>query len=793
MNALNAITIFGKEIEGWTLETALFWLLFAIVVITIFMVAVFAVLLHRIGRRNAEKVAEELVEYGITVNAPEGLPAMQVALINGQNQVGLAVPLVDGRATLHAVPGDYTVKLFGLPENYIAETQTLSANERQAMVEVTEKPVEEAPVAPVIVYGGAVNTSETVNTVKSVGTVAAVEQAPVVMVDYDITVNAPEELSALQVALLSGSVQVGSAVNVEEGKAVISAPAGDYTVKVFGIPDDDYTVSAELLSADKPYAVVTIDYCEDYYEDYDEDVEESESEEDEQPVEADTAEEAETVGYVINVVAPVELQSLQVALYNGNVQVGEAVNVENRMAVINAPAGDYYVKVFCLPDDDYVVSVELLSAEITQATVVITYCDDYNDNAEEVEEEVLTVAEVVENVEPELVEYTVNVEAPENLPAIQVALVNGDDQIGAAVNVIDGVATIMAESGHYTVKVFGLSEDEYEVETDLLSEEKLTATVKITAIVEEVVEEYVPEPVEVVEVKPEPIEYNVIVEAPEGLPALQIALLNGDMQVGLAVNVENGKAVFNEEAGDYALKVFGLPEGYEVSAETLSEIRTTATVKITAPVVETPQVPEVDPLIIEEESFDGGILRYDRSFKARYIQSDNEVKGWYTDLKNELLSYKKVKDRLSWKRESYNFGRNPVARLAFRGNTLCLYLPLDPAEYAESKYKVESVEDNATYIDTPCLYRIKNDKRVRYAKELIATVTEKLGAVKVERDSVDYYEPYEGLVQLINKGLIKRNIKDKSAEAIFVAKKSETDFGRAEEIAEVAVAEDENK
>ena len=680
----------------------------------------------------------ETVEYEITVIAPEELKSLQVALFNGQIQAGEAANVIDNKAIITAPVGEYIVKVFGLPDDdYEVSADLLSAENRA--VTVTVDYCEDYYVNA--------------------------DRDEKEFVDYEINVVAPEELKSLQVALYNGGNQVGAA-NVVDGKAIISAPAGDYSVKVFGLPDDDYVPNSELLSATKLSATVTIDYCEDYYDSDDAE------EEDEVSDLADSKE----VDYIISIVAPEELKSLQVALYNGNEQIGSAVNVENCMATITAPAGDYYVKVFCLPDDDYVASVELLSAEKHEATVTITYCEDYEGYDESYDEEVITVADIVEDVEPELIEYNISVDGPENLPAIQVALYNGATQIGSAVNVNDGAATIKAEAGDYTVKVFGLSEEEYEVETDLLSEDKLNATVKITAIEEEIIEEYIPEPVEVVEVKPEIVEYKVLVEAPEGLPALQIALFNGDTQIGLAVNVENGTAVFNEEAGDYAIKVFGLPEGYEATAETLSETRTTATVTVTAPAVEVPQTPESDPLIIEEESFDGGILRYDRSFKARVIQSDNDIKNWYTELKNELLSYKKVKDRLSWKRESYNCGRNSVARLAFRGNTLCLYLPLNPAAYEDSKYKVESVEDNASYEDTPCLYRIKNDKRARYAKELIATVMDNLGIVRIERDSVDYYEPYEGLVQLINKGLIKRNIKDKATEAFFTEKKDNDTF-----------------
>ena len=149
----------------------------------------------------------------------------------------------------------------------------------------------------------------------------------------------------------------------------------------------------------------------------------------------------------------------------------------------------------------------------------------------------------------------------------------------------------------------------------------------------------------------------------------------------------------------------------------------------------------------------GGVF-YNKSFKAKLIQSGDKVKSWYAALKNELLSYKKVKARMSWKRESFRFGRKIIARFGYRGNTLCIYLPLEPADYQGTKYKVEA-SDYAAYADTPCMYRIKNERRVRYAAELIAVLMGSRGIERIERMAEDYYLPYEDAETLIKEGLIK--------------------------------------
>ena len=119
-------------------------------------------------------------------------------------------------------------------------------------------------------------------------------------------------------------------------------------------------------------------------------------------------------------------------------------------------------------------------------------------------------------------------------------------------------------------------------------------------------------------------------------------------------------------------------------------------------------------------------IRYIKSFTAKLSQSEDLVKDYYTELKNYALSYKKANSRVSWHFDSINIGREQVIKFSIRGKTLCLYYALNPDDYADSKYKVEKVESKK-YSDVPCLYRIKNERRFEYAKELIDEVMKKNG------------------------------------------------------------------
>lgn len=184
---------------------------------------------------------------------------------------------------------------------------------------------------------------------------------------------------------------------------------------------------------------------------------------------------------------------------------------------------------------------------------------------------------------------------------------------------------------------------------------------------------------------------------------------------------------------------------------------------------EQPAIPPVAPFIAPPADFNAtglefenefNAMRYNRSFRARLIQSDDEVKEWYGGIKNEILSYDRVTSRISWQYESFSYRRNAVAKLFIKGKTLCLYLALNPADYEGSKFTLEDESGISQFKDTPALYRIKSEKRARYAAELIKDVCARLQTTKTDREPVDYYEPYNGTLALIKKGLVKRVIED---------------------------------
>ncbi len=175
-------------------------------------------------------------------------------------------------------------------------------------------------------------------------------------------------------------------------------------------------------------------------------------------------------------------------------------------------------------------------------------------------------------------------------------------------------------------------------------------------------------------------------------------------------------------------------------------------------VVELEDVDDEDA--IDSEVFDaklGIVIRYNKSFKAKLIQSDDTLKAYYGELKNIIMSNKKVNSRVSWACESYNRGRDKLAKFAVRGKTLYVYLALDPNDYIDSNIIVEEAQGKR-YEFTPCLIKIKNPKRFNGAKYLLEKLSEKFELVHIEREPQNYYLPYETTEALIEQKLIKELI-----------------------------------
>ena len=146
-----------------------------------------------------------------------------------------------------------------------------------------------------------------------------------------------------------------------------------------------------------------------------------------------------------------------------------------------------------------------------------------------------------------------------------------------------------------------------------------------------------------------------------------------------------------------------------------------------------------------------------RSFTANLIQSNPQVKKYYNEIKNFILSYMGVKSRISWRIESFNKGRTPLFKLKIRGKTICLYCALNPDDFDKSRYFHENI-DSKSFAGTPMLVRIKSDRGLKRAKSLCELVMQRFDiALNPKAPIIDYAGayPYDTTKHLVGRGLIK--------------------------------------
>lgn len=201
------------------------------------------------------------------------------------------------------------------------------------------------------------------------------------------------------------------------------------------------------------------------------------------------------------------------------------------------------------------------------------------------------------------------------------------------------------------------------------------------------------------------------------------------------------------------------PENAEQPVETVEETETpeetteetpetTAEQPVVADETEDDDLPIVLPII------DGRRSTLDRSFTARLSQSDNDVKTAYSAIKNELLSYKKIRSRTSWKFEAFYKGRNKCVILQLRGKKLNMYMALNATELAP-KYHAKDVSDKARYSSVPTLIKVSGSRSLLYAKQLIKLMMDNMGVEQGKYTIANYKPKYKSTKALLDEGLIK--------------------------------------
>lgn len=266
--------------------------------------------------------------------------------------------------------------------------------------------------------------------------------------------------------------------------------------------------------------------------------------------------------------------------------------------------------------------------------------------------------------------------------------------------------------------------DEPSFEDEVNEEETVTQTLEEESV-EETVEEAEEEPVEQiaeeVEESEESAETQQSEESVEQQPQSESEIDDKDDKTVIIADI----SIQEEQCDDKA------PMAEIVNEEAVG-------VGVVAAVAEEKTIdPDID---LEEVTID------DRILKARYkvvelskrlCRADENIKQYYSELKNCIMSYKGVHCRMSKKFETFTIGRFVIGKMTVRGQVLKLYLAL-LSDSLENKYYVSDVGGKGTYNKTPTMHNVKSKRGCKYGIELITDIMEGL---EIEKNPK--YEPHD--------------------------------------------------
>ncbi len=168
----------------------------------------------------------------------------------------------------------------------------------------------------------------------------------------------------------------------------------------------------------------------------------------------------------------------------------------------------------------------------------------------------------------------------------------------------------------------------------------------------------------------------------------------------------------------------------------------------------------------DEYSKDG--IKYIKSFKAKMMLASEETKEYFAKIVNGLLKYTKVKMRESQQYVTFKRGKNLLCKIAVRGKTLCVHFALEPSRL-DDKYFITDLSGVRKFAETPSMLKVKSERGVKYAFELIDAVRERFGLAenakyKESVTTADY--PSADMNTLIASGLVK--IVNENGEAVTI-------------------------
>ncbi len=133
-----------------------------------------------------------------------------------------------------------------------------------------------------------------------------------------------------------------------------------------------------------------------------------------------------------------------------------------------------------------------------------------------------------------------------------------------------------------------------------------------------------------------------------------------------------------------------------------------------------------------------------RTFIDKIKNASPELKQLFNILKNELMKYKGVTNRLTNFYDCFYLGRKQVCKLSLTSKKVKVYLAANPANYPERQFPHKDVSEKKSHAKTPYYTMVKSQLSVRRINKVIADVMEEAGiSVDPGYKPVDYVTKYK--------------------------------------------------
>ena len=149
----------------------------------------------------------------------------------------------------------------------------------------------------------------------------------------------------------------------------------------------------------------------------------------------------------------------------------------------------------------------------------------------------------------------------------------------------------------------------------------------------------------------------------------------------------------------------------------------------------------------------------DELFKSNYA-----TKQFYSEVKNELLSYEGIVSKIKRDFETFYLNNIPVAKVDVVDGILYVYFALDPSQYKVEEYKHENVSKEKDFTSVPLKLRVDSISSLRHAKMFVRIIRKREGIKSVSNfirtDYVSVYSAKESSLSLFKKVFVKKGTKE---------------------------------